>query len=129
MVKKIRFWIVGCAVVVGVCAFGIVYCNMGKKDADIKENQEIASNVQETEKEGLLYNYEENSDGTWSANGITYQHKVVLTGKMANAINTTTYVVLTNNSKLTFEDVEKSFISSNSADQLDAENACVVQMY
>lgn len=69
-----------------------------------------------------------NSDGTWSAAGHTYKDKLVLTGKLPNSSAITTYVVLSNDTSLTFEEVSKSFLSSDSNDQIVMIRACVVQM-
>ena len=85
-------------------------------------NEEISAD------EGLLYNYKMNSDGTWSAAGHTYKDKLVLTGKLPNSSAITTYVVLSNDTSLTFEEVSKSFLSSDCNDQIVMIRACVVQM-
>ena len=85
-------------------------------------NEEISAD------EGLLCNYKMNSDGTWSAAGHTYKEKLVLTGKLPNSSAITTYVVLSNDTSLTFEEVSKSFLSSDSNDQIVMIRACVVQM-
>ena len=85
-------------------------------------NEEISAD------EGLLCNYKMNSDGTWSAAGHTYKEKLVLTGKLPNSSAITTYVVLSNDTSLTFEEVSKSFLSSDSDDKIVMIRECVVHM-
>lgn len=48
-----------------------------------------------------------------------YKYRLTLTGRMPNAEKDSTFVVLTNNPNVTFEEVAKSLYSSNSADWLD----------
>jgi len=55
-----------------------------------------------------------------------YKYRLTLTGRMPNAEKDSTFVVLTDNSDLTFEEVAKSLYSSNSEDWL--EDAVIVSM-
>lgn len=55
-----------------------------------------------------------------------YKYRLTLTGRSPNAAKDTTFVVLTDNPDLTFEDVAKSLYSSNSEDWL--ENAVIVSI-
>ena len=76
-------------------------------------NEEISAD------EGLLYNYKMNSDGTWSAAGHTYKDKLVLTGKLPNSSAITTYVVLSNDTSLTFEEVERQLTEAGLTEKLE----------
>lgn len=132
MAKRKILWIGGFVLLLlGICTLGVFYSNAEKENVigENKKKLDMTTEKQETEKEGLLYSYKKNDDETWSANGRTYQRKVVLTGILPGSMETTTYVVLTNNVEITFEEVSKSFYSSNSADFLNPKIACVVQCY
>lgn len=79
----------------------------------------------------LLYGmsmYTQSSDGYWSENNQKYKYKVELTGTLPNAKRESTYIVLTNNEHLTFEDVSKCFYSSNSDDFLDPSETVIVEV-
>lgn len=51
--------------------------------------------------------------------GNIYKYKLTVTGIMPNAQAETTFVILSNEANLTFDDVSNSFLSSNSNDHLD----------
>lgn len=51
--------------------------------------------------------------------GNIYKYKLTVTGTMPNAQAETTFVILSNEANLTFDDVSNSFLSSNSNDHLD----------
>ncbi|TGY43642.1 hypothetical protein E5347_02180 [Clostridium sartagoforme] len=51
--------------------------------------------------------------------GNIYKYKLTVTGTMPNAKAETTFVILSNEANLTFDDVANSFLSSNSNDHLD----------
>lgn len=130
MAKKKTLWIVGVGLLLVICAMAVFfYQNKGKKSQmeTKSKKQSVLLDKQILEPKGVLCDYRENSDGTWSADGRIYQHKVMLTGKLPSAEGMTTYIVLTNDENITFEEVGKSFYSSNSADLLNPEKACVVQ--
>lgn len=69
---------------------------------------EIAKTYEQSEEDGILTTYYEMSDGTWKCDDTSYQFRLELTGTMPNAAKESYYAVLTNNDKLTFEDVSKS---------------------
>ncbi|WP_156625748.1 hypothetical protein [Clostridium tertium] len=51
--------------------------------------------------------------------GNIYKYKLTVTGTMPNAKAESTFVILSNDDTLTFDEVAKSFYSSNSNDHLD----------
>lgn len=51
--------------------------------------------------------------------GNIYKYKLILTGTMTNAKTESTFVILSNDDSLTFDEVSKSLYSSNSSDHLD----------
>lgn len=67
-------------------------------------------------------------DGTWKCNDTIYQFRLELSGRMPYAVEDSYYVVLTDNDKLTFEDVTKSIISSNYEDHKKMEGSKIVEM-
>ncbi|MEY8386100.1 hypothetical protein AALC17_02250 [Oscillospiraceae bacterium 38-13] len=82
--------------------------------------------LEETE-EVILRTYYEMSDGTWKAEDHSYQHKLVITGRLNNAVMDTTYTFLSNLEEITFEQAWKaSGLSSNSDDYFEIEDAVFV---
>ena len=73
----------------------------------------IAKVYNESEEDGIMKTYYEMEDGTWECDGTMYQYRLVLNGRTPNAAKDSCYVVLTDNEKLTFEEVSKSIYSSS----------------
>lgn len=73
----------------------------------------IAKVYYESEEDGIMKTYYEMEDGTWECEGTSYPFRLVLSGRMPNAAKDSCYVVLTDNEKLTFEEVSKSMYSSS----------------
>lgn len=68
-----------------------------------------------------LENFEDTytfEDNKYVFNGETYDYKLKITGRGRNASKDSTFVVLTNNKDITFDEIFKSLISSNSNDFL-----------
>ena len=62
-----------------------------------------------------------------SGDGHTYQYKLVLTGRLHNAVQDITYTFLSNLEEITFEQAWKaSGLGSSRADYFDAEDAVLV---
>ena len=77
--------------------------------------------------EVVLIPYEELSDGTWRAQGIVYPFRLELTGRLPHAACDSTYVLLSQNEDISFEQAWKaSGLSSNSEDYFDEEYAIFV---
>lgn len=51
-----------------------------------------------------------------SPEGTSYKYKLELTGTVPNSEKESTFIILTNDNKLTFDKVSKSLFSSNSKD-------------
>lgn len=84
--------------------------------------------IEETE-DIILKPYYEMSDGTWKTDDHVYQHKLVITGRLPNAIKDTTYTILSNIEDITFEQAWKaSGLSSNSNDYFEIEDAVFVSI-
>lgn len=67
------------------------------------------------------------SDGTWKTDDHTYQYKLVIAGRLNNAVRVTTYTILSNIEHITFEQAWKaSGLSSNSDDYIKIEDAVFV---
>ena len=86
------------------------------------EKREAAEKERERLQDGLLENLGieyEYIDGSYVVDGdMVYAYKKELSGRTPNAAYDTKYIVLTNNETITFEQVDRSFYSSNSADFL-----------
>lgn len=68
-----------------------------------------------------------NKDKKWCANGHTYLFRLEITGRMNNSEKNTTYIVLSNNRNITFEQTWKaSGLSSLSTDYFKPEEAVIV---
>ena len=63
-----------------------------------------------------------------SENGVTYQFRLELRGRMPNAESDSYYAVLTDNKNLTFEDVSKSLYGSLLEDSKIMEGSIIVEM-
>ncbi|MBQ7839707.1 MAG: hypothetical protein IJ390_04365 [Lachnospiraceae bacterium] len=72
--------------------------------------------------------YVRNEDGTWSAEGHTYQYMIELIGRDPNAVKDGRFVVLTNREDVTYEEVSKSLYSSNTKDFLDREETLILEI-
>ena len=72
--------------------------------------------------------YYEMSDGTWQTEGMVYQYRLEISGRMPNAEMGTTFVYLSNLENITFEQAWKAAgLSSNTADYFSAEDAILVE--
>lgn len=77
---------------------------------------------------GVCFEYYQNKEGKWCVNGHEYAERMVLKGIMPSTTCETEYVVLTNDTGITYEDVNTSIISSNSHSELDSARACIVEI-
>ena len=85
------------------------------------------SKVKETI-EGNIYTYYEMEDGTWSCNGITYQYRLEIKGRLPRAKCDSVYVYLSNIPGISFEQAYKAAgLSSDSNDYFEAEDAVLVE--
>lgn len=68
-------------------------------------------------------------DGSWKSGDYTYKYRLVLTGRLNNAVKDSGYVVLSNTKDITFEQAWKaSGLSSNSNDYFNPEEAVIVEI-
>lgn len=118
--KKPSFWVICAAVVVCVV---VAVCFL-TNPAETKDPNIV--NVIKTD----LNTYYELSDGTWRANGRVYQHRLIISGRMHNAVEDSTFVYLSNLEDITFDQAWKAAgFSSNTADYIPAEDAILVDRY
>ncbi len=111
--------------------FGLSGCAQNKEG---EEETAVVNTFEQTPPELVagsetvpLKTYREMSDGTWEADGHTYQYKLVVTGRLSNAAKDTTYIILSNLEEITFEQAWKaSGLSSNSEDYFSVEDAVFV---
>ena len=77
---------------------------------------------------GNVKTYFRNTNGTWQVDGRNYKYRHVLTGRMPNAAQDTTFVYLSNLENITFEQAYKAAgFSSNCADWFLVEDAILVE--
>ena len=73
--------------------------------------------------------YYKMSDGTWMFRGYTYKYRLVITGRMPNAVKDTTYVYLSNLEDISFDRAMwASGLSSNLSMYFTAEEAVLVEI-
>ncbi len=76
---------------------------------------------------GNMKTYYKNANGTWQVDGRTYQYRLVLTGRMHDAVVDSTFVYLSNLEKITFDQAWKAAgFSSDLDDYFSAEEAVLV---
>lgn len=88
---------------------------------DLQHNNDSQSQMApriSKEDENMGVEYEETDGGYVVEGDMVLRYYVVLTGKDPNAAHSTQFIVLTNDQHITYEQVAKSFYSSNIADSL-----------
>ena len=78
-----------------------------------KQNAVGIAKIYNASENGVLKTYYEMEDGTWECDGISYPFRLVLSGRTPTAVMDSCFVVLTDNEKLTFEEVSTSLYSSS----------------
>ncbi len=79
---------------------------------------------------GNLKIYYKNADGTWQYNGITYQYRLEVTGRMHNAAVDSTFVYLSNVPNISFERAWRAAgYSSQLEDYFSPEEAVLVELF
>lgn len=79
--------------------------------------------------EGNVKVYSEMPDGTWQAEGRTYKYRLELSGRMPNAAADITFIYLSNEENITFEQAWKAAgFSSNTEDYFSPDDAMLVEM-
>ena len=117
--------ILACALILAAagCAQGEPVVKTTIEKTPPEQSEELAANGDEI----VLYPYYEMSDGTWQADGRIYQQRLVVTGRLRNAVRDTTYTILSNVGDIPFERAWKaSGLSSNMDDYFTAEEALFV---
>ncbi len=76
-----------------------------------------------------IKDYYEMSDGTWLCEGISYDYRLVIKGRLNAAVSDTVYVYLSNLPEITFEQAWKaSGLSSYSGDYFEINEAILVEI-
>ena len=79
--------------------------------------------------EGNLKTYHELSDSSWECDGHIYKYKLEISGRMPNAAVDSTFIYLSNQETISFEQAYLAAgISSNSNDYFAVEDAVLVDM-
>lgn len=117
--------ILACALVLAAagCARGEPVVKATIEKTPFEQSEERIANGQEV----VTCTYCEMSDGTWQADGRIYQQRLVVTGRLHNAVKDTTYTILSNVGDIPFERAWRaSGLSSNMDDYFAAEDALFV---
>lgn len=112
-------------------AFGMFGCSQNKETTIVNTFEQTPSNLIEeyvkNSKEVISTTYYEMSDGTWKTDEYAYKYKLVITGRLSNAVRDITYTILSNIENISFEQAWKaSGLSSNLDDYFAAEDAVFV---
>ncbi len=67
-------------------------------------------------------------DGVYLLDNREYKYKIELTGRTPNAVKDATFVVLTNNEEVTFDEVSWSILSSSSNDFLNPDETVIIDI-
>ena len=120
---------------IGMIAIAFILEILGcsqNKEATIKNTFEqtpsdLIEEYVENSKEVVFVTYYEMSDGTWKAGDYTYKYKLVVTGRLGNAVTDVTYTILSNIEDISFDEAWKaSGLSSNTNDYFKVEEAVFV---
>lgn len=118
-----------------LCTLELISCSQKSSEPYVVNTfkatpEELIEEYTNASKEITTTTYYEMSDGTWKTDEHTYQYKLVVTGRLHNAVADITYIILSNIKDITFEQAWKaSGLSSNSADYFKAEDAFFVGCY
>ena len=120
-----RRWLPG--VLLFALLLGASGCSKSAETAIVNTFEQTPAELVEETEDIILTNYYEMSDGTWKTDDHTYQYKLVITGRLNNAVKDSTYTILSNVEDITFEQAWKaSGLSSNSDDYFEIEDAVFV---
>lgn len=101
-------------------------CTADDAEPSVVKTYEVTTseNAFENDEVVIFVKHYEMSDGTWKTDTHTYQYRLVITGRMPNAVKDTTYVFLSNIEEISFQKaMMASGLSSNLEDYFDAEVA------
>ena len=105
----------------------LLLCLLGcaqKEPWVVKTYPETDSQTMEDDSEVTLVTYYKMSDGTWKTDDYTYQYRLEITGRMGGAEKDSTFVYLSNQKEITFEQAWKACgLSSNMNDYFKEEDA------
>ena len=95
--------------IIGVfCIYRFVFYTPNSKTESRNELAEEQTYYEPTDENGVCYTYYKDENGKWCVNGKQYNERIVLEKKLFGAMVPTEYVVLTNNSDITFGEVHGS---------------------
>ena len=108
-----------------VCVLSLVGCS--QKEPHVVNTYYSVSDTETTPEDDefiILVKHYEMSDGTWKTDDYTYQYRLIITGRIPNAVKDTTYVFLSNIEEISFQKaMMASGLSSNTEDYFDEETA------
>lgn len=113
-----------------VCVLSLVGCS--QKEPHVVNTYYSVSDTEATPEDDefiILVKHYEMSDGTWKTDDYMYKYRLVITGRMPNAVKDTTYVFLSNIEEISFQKaMMASGLSSNMNDYFDVEIAKFVAL-
>ncbi len=106
---------------------GICLCHYHEVlwEATVPEEDSVRETVA-----GNMKSYQEMADGTWMCDGYPYQYRLVIKGRLPNAVADSCFVYLSNIGEISFEQAYMAAgLSSNPDDYFSPEEAILVEMY
>ena len=96
------------------------------KTYSVSPSEEISEYLEDGKIYTMVKHYQL-SDGSWKTDDYNYKYKLVLKGRLNNAVKDSTYEILSNSDDITFDMAWKaSGLSSNSEDYFEPEDAIIV---
>lgn len=121
-------WKVVIGIFIGIIVFNILMLTLGivsfkSFDNSARESIEVHNFTE------LYLEYHELIDGTFQCGDHNYKYRLTVTGRTENAVNDTTYTILSNIEDISFDQAWKaSGLSSNTEDYFDEKDAIIVMI-
>lgn len=119
-----------------LCTLGLFGCKMQKEQEKVVEDEGVhvvnsfaktPDDQIETAEEVIEISYDQMSDDTWCANGMTYAYKLEVSGTMNSKEPDTTYTILSNRYPISFEQAFKESALTHAGNKFfDLEDAVIV---
>lgn len=127
MKKIITMCLLVVVVIIGIlCSYRFGFHASNIKPQESNELVEEKTHYEPEDGNGVCYPYYKDENGKWCVNGEQYNDRIVLEYKTKlESMVSTSYVVLTNNPNITFEEVHSSICNDVST---NLEETCIVEI-
>ena len=112
-----------------VAAAGCTFTGAAENIGEGRIREAFESQIRSDNDSGILAHYSA-QNGFWvTEDGKEYRYQYTLTGRMNNAVMDTTFIVLSNQEKVTFEQCVRDIFSSNLDEHFKPEETIITAMY